>query len=148
MAAVLYGKITGVGGEETLRVIYSAHQRRTVIKPRLRKLGAPHTGKQKLFVLRELPEPSGSNLGPTSATSSSKEFYDADGPYGFLSNFYKSNILVDGINYPTSEHLYQSLKFNYLGASDQSKKYSKIIASQNTPGKAKILSNQKIRGGY
>lgn len=37
-------------------------------------------------------------------------FYLKDDEYGFLSNFYPSVILVNGVSYPTVEHLYQSMK--------------------------------------
>lgn len=34
-----------------------------------------------------------------------------DGPYRFLSNFYKSPVTLDGEAYPTVEHAYQAAKF-------------------------------------
>ncbi len=33
-----------------------------------------------------------------------------DNGYQFLSNFYKCNVVVDGINYRSTEHYYQSMK--------------------------------------
>jgi len=50
--------------------------------------------------------------------------------------------------YPTSEHLYQSLKYIYEGASDDSLKYATHIQNAKTPNISKILANQKIAGGY
>lgn len=37
-------------------------------------------------------------------------FYITTKPYGFMSNFYKVEQIVDGITYPTNEHYYQSMK--------------------------------------
>jgi ribA/ribD-fused uncharacterized protein len=37
-------------------------------------------------------------------------FYDANKQYGELSNFYNAKITYDGLVYPSSEHLFQSLK--------------------------------------
>ena len=39
------------------------------------------------------------------------KFYRASGKYGFLSNLYKHPIIMNGIEYKTSEHAYQSFKF-------------------------------------
>jgi N-glycosidase YbiA len=75
-------------------------------------------------------------------------FYDLKNSYGEFSNFYPSPITIDDIEYPTVEHFYQSKKFMGDGASKESLKYAKIIAKQSTPGKAKILANQKTGGGY
>ncbi len=37
-------------------------------------------------------------------------FYSKKKEYGWLSNFYKSKHIIDGIEYPTNEHYYQSQK--------------------------------------
>ena len=37
-------------------------------------------------------------------------FYEPEDPYGFLSNFYPSPILLKGKMWPTSEHYYQAQK--------------------------------------
>ena len=50
----------------------------------------------------------------------------------FLSNFYRSPIHHQGINYPTAEHLYQALKTT-------ERSMRKKISSLNTPGKAKRM---------
>lgn len=39
------------------------------------------------------------------------KFYKKDDPYGFMSNFYKAEVEVDGEVYKTSEHYYQCMKF-------------------------------------
>lgn len=38
-------------------------------------------------------------------------FYSTIGPYGCFSNFSKHPVTIDGLEYPTSEHFYQSQKF-------------------------------------
>lgn len=38
-------------------------------------------------------------------------FYSTHGPNGYMSNFSRHPIVVDGRTYPTSEHYYQSQKF-------------------------------------
>lgn len=80
--------------------------------------------------------------------SSKLEFFDEnEKPYGVLSNYYgiiqdkNFKLIVNGINYKSVEHLWQSLKFTDI-------EYSKLIAEQSTPNKAKILANQKLGGGY
>ena len=52
--------------------------------------------------------------------------------FRFLSNFHPSEIIVDGITYPTVEHAYQALKCDNK---DQRNK----IAKTNTPGQAKRM---------
>lgn len=52
------------------------------------------------------------------------------GEYAFLSNFYKCDILYNGILYPSAEHAFQAAKC----IDDNMKKY---IASQETPALAK-----------
>lgn len=39
------------------------------------------------------------------------EFYSTRGDYGFMSNFARYPVKVDGIVYKTSEHYFQSMKF-------------------------------------
>ena len=52
--------------------------------------------------------------------------------YAFLSNFYPSPILYEGIVYPTNEHFFQAMK-----TMDQEER--KKIAAADTPGQAKRL---------
>jgi len=54
------------------------------------------------------------------------------GEYAFLSNFYPSDILIDGLMYPTVEHAYQAQKTLDDGQRKQ-------IAMAPTPEKAKRL---------
>lgn len=37
-------------------------------------------------------------------------FYKRGDPYGFMSNFWRARQVVDGVEYPTNEHFYQSMK--------------------------------------
>jgi len=53
-----------------------------------------------------------------------------DNKYFFLSNFSKSNLIYDGISYPTVEHAFQAVKT--LDISER-----KRIAALPTPGEAK-----------
>lgn len=38
-------------------------------------------------------------------------FYNVGDPYGFLSNFYRAPIELDGHTWPTTEHYFQAMKF-------------------------------------
>ena len=137
ISAIIYGKLTGTTGQTALREVYQAHQRRGSMKSKYRKMGAPQTDSQKAFVLNELGSESNEN------TEETIYFYE-----GFMSNFYKSKITIDGIEYSTSEHYFQAQKFIYPGASQRSIEYGMLVASQSTPNKSKILANQKTGGGY
>ncbi len=77
-------------------------------------------------------------------------FYGEKGPFAGFSNFYPSPIVIDGYRWPTVEHYFQAQKFiSPQGTtSPRSIEYAALIASQNTPGKAKILAGQKTAGGY
>ena len=55
-----------------------------------------------------------------------------EGKYAFLSNFFPSPILYEGIVYPTNEHFFQAMKT--LNQEERKK-----IAAADTPGKAKRL---------
>lgn len=59
------------------------------------------------------------------------------GEYRYLSNFYPSPIVVDGVEYATVEHAYQSAK-----AMDVEDKVA--IATAPTPGKAKRMSRKVV----
>jgi hypothetical protein len=53
-AGVLYGKTTKLPADICLRDVALAHNRRTEMKAKFRKIGAPQTAAQKKFVLEEL----------------------------------------------------------------------------------------------
>jgi len=58
-------------------------------------------------------------------------FWTRHGEYGFLSNFFRSPITVNGLVYPTAEHYYQSCK-----SKDESEQ--EMIRNLNTPKEAKF----------
>jgi N-glycosidase YbiA len=71
-------------------------------------------------------------------------FYDQKEDYFQFSNFYplkQTPIVYNNKSYPTTEHAYQSAKFNDVV-------YSEIIRRANTPNIARILASQQIGGGY
>jgi ribA/ribD-fused uncharacterized protein len=74
-------------------------------------------------------------------------FYRHTDKWGELSNFYplRSDVLYDGREWPTSEHLYQALKYDWSTAAGR--EYSEIIRRASTPYKAKLLSHAKNLGG-
>lgn len=62
-----------------------------------------------------------------------------DGEFAFLSNFYESGCIFEGINYPTVEHAFQAAK-----TLDKTQRMS--IADAETPGKAKRMGrNVQLR---
>jgi ribA/ribD-fused uncharacterized protein len=58
------------------------------------------------------------------------------GQYDFLSNFHPSQILYEGILYPTVEHAFQAAK-------TQDKQVRQQIADKDTPGKAKRAGGKR-----
>lgn len=59
------------------------------------------------------------------------------GEYGFLSNFYfPAPVMLDGVEYPTTEHAYQACK-------TLDKNYRKKIKNTSGAGKAKKLGQKK-----
>jgi len=76
------------------------------------------------------------------------KFYDSKSPFFEFSNYYSSKIAIDGKEYPSSEHYYQSQKFALPGASLKSIEYANIIASAKTANISRELASQKIKGGY
>lgn len=62
-----------------------------------------------------------------------------DGKHDFLSNFYDSKIVYNGIEYPTAEHAYQAQKSG-------NNKIQRIFAYLKSPNDAKLLGRAiKIR---
>lgn len=76
------------------------------------------------------------------------EFYDPKKQYGIFSNYHATPVVINGIKYATTEHYFQAMKFMGPNATSRELEYSRLIASQNTPNKAKILAGQKVKGGY
>lgn len=67
---------------------------------------------------------------------------------GWLSNFYTAPLVYDGKFFPTSETLYQYLKFTYDGASPATLRYAEKVRTAKSPTQARLLAQQKIGGGY
>lgn len=64
-----------------------------------------------------------------------------DKPYGAFSNYYVRAIVVNNISYPSTEHYFQSRKF-------EDAEYSEAIRNAKTPNQARELAKLKIAGGY
>ena len=80
-------------------------------------------------------------------------FYDCKAEHGELSNFYKlrkkeADFVYEGKNYSTSEHYYQAKKFDYLDASEVSKRYAEVIRTAKTPNIAFCFANQVCNSPY
>ena len=105
---------------------------------------------------KKTPTKSKSQSSKTKSSSSSSYrtdpiyFYAKDDPYYEFSNYYvvKGGIDIEGIRYPSTEHYYQSKKFDYSGADDRSLAYAQLIREAKTPNIARELASQKIKGGY
>lgn len=81
------------------------------------------------------------------------QFYSEKDKYGEFSNFYAATLTLQlrpdlVVTAPTSEHLFQALKYLGPAATQREIEYAKIIVAQSTPYKSKILANRQIRGGY
>lgn len=134
ITSILVKLILNVDVEEALKLIYEAHQKRPDMKEKWRKLGSPQTQIQFAFV--------------RSYFSSKVDFYAKDCIYFEFSNFYPTKVIIDDNTYPSTEHYYQSQKFIYEGANEQTQKYAKIVSEQTTPGKALYLAKQIKRKQY
>jgi len=75
------------------------------------------------------------------------DFFRENEPHGALSNFWREPIVWRGRTYASAEHLYQSRKYNYDGASAASRAYAEVIRLASTPYKAKVLARDGTRGG-
>ena len=102
-------------------------------------------GEKKIKIEMEIVwDETGAQVSFTGNDLESISFYRENDKWGELSNFY---LLPSPINYrsfifPTSEHLYQSLKYLYKEAPIENLSYVKEIAFASTPFKAKILANR------
>lgn len=65
--------------------------------------------------------------------------------FGELSNFWRhaQPLVYQGETYATAEHLYQSRKYIYTGASAASLEFASVIRLASTPFKAKLLAQGK-----
>lgn len=64
------------------------------------------------------------------------------GKYSFLSNFYNSPIVINGLTYSTVEHYYQSQKF-------EQKELQETVRNSTTPSRAKRIGRKhKLRDDW
>ena len=64
------------------------------------------------------------------------QFYSTRGDYGFLSNFSRHPLIIDGKFYKTSEHYFQSIKF-------EGTEYEERIIISATPSKAAKIGRDR-----
>jgi ribA/ribD-fused uncharacterized protein len=81
-------------------------------------------------------------------------FYQLDGDYGYMSNFYGTQkdtkktqfkLEIDGKKWGSVEHYFQAQKFKGDSVSEE---YSEHIRSMSSPMKAKVLAVQKTTGRF
>lgn len=77
-------------------------------------------------------------------------FYDEKLPFPEFSNFHGQKdrhftLVIDGQQWPTVEHYYQSQKFT---GSDAAVAYGRLVGTASTPNKCFVLARQKKKGGY
>ena len=70
-------------------------------------------------------------------------FFEKNNEYYFLSNFYKSDVVIDNIKYNCVEQYFQSQKF-YKPDDIKSMEYYDLILNVDSPQKAKNMGSQKI----
>jgi len=71
-------------------------------------------------------------------------FYDAkERPYGFFSNYALSPLRIEGKDYASVEHYYQSQK--YAGVNEE---LVETIRTAKTPHQAKVIASMRQGGGY
>ena len=80
-------------------------------------------------------------------------YFFSKGKYTELSNYWvrkDGNYLftIDNKQFKSGEHAYQYYKFYYPGADDATLQYAEIVRNASTPNDAKLLANQKPRGGF
>lgn len=78
-------------------------------------------------------------------------FYREYNLNGELSNYYNklsAHLKYENASYASSEHLYQSLKFVYPGASPETLEYAEKVRLAKTPNQARVLAMLKTGGGY
>jgi predicted NAD-dependent protein-ADP-ribosyltransferase YbiA (DUF1768 family) len=131
-----------MNAKDALSTVYSAHQNRVTMSDRFRKMGAPQTWEQKLFVMCFSPE--GEKI---------VNFYAPKGKYGCLSNFVMGYPFeLKGQEWASVEHWYQSMKYvDPEDTPEQSKINAELvehIRDTNTGNKAFMLGRQTLTGGY
>jgi predicted NAD-dependent protein-ADP-ribosyltransferase YbiA (DUF1768 family) len=79
-------------------------------------------------------------------------FYNQKDPYYEFSNYYMRNkaflFVIDENEWLSTEHYYQAMKFVHDNSTREDLEYAELIRTTNTSNKARILGNQKGKGGY
>lgn len=87
------------------------------------------------------------SAAPTASTDAVR-FYEKQGDYYELSNYYLGTFDYRGRTYASSEHAYQAAKFRYEGASPECMAYADLVGEAKTPNMSRVLAQQKVGGGY
>ena len=167
IGSILVGKILNIKACEAIKHIEKCRESRqdntrnfiptpetnTQIKSIVNLLGLEHEQippdrRDKSWLKRVKKE----RLSKSSNNTDVTNFYDSkEIPLGCLSNYYTDShfkLYIDNINYPSTEHYYQSAKFIYPNCSNNNKQYAELIRTCSTCNKARILGLQKTGGGY
>lgn len=128
LAIVLLKEIKGYDVQQAIKIVKDKHQLRSSLSVKAKRLGIPQTKIQRQFL---------KDYYDTQVL-----FYNSTRLYHEFSNFYLSKITIDGIEYPTVEHYYQSMKYQ------NHPQYQELIRTQNTPGKAFYLGRRIKRYQY
>lgn len=123
-AGIVLGLVTGSPIDDILEAVKQAHRSRTVMKTKMRNIGAPQSIEQFNAIFFYLSAPR-------------EYFYE-----NYLSNFWKAPILLDGREWRTTEHYFQAKKFT---GTPRAEEYSELVASQSTPGMAAVLARQQVK---
>lgn len=89
-----------------------------------------------------------SSSGALYSEGKQTRFWRESAENGWLSNFYAVPLIYDGKFFPTSEALFQYLKFVHDDASPATLRYAEKIRTAKSPTQARVLAHQKIGGGY
>jgi N-glycosidase YbiA len=76
------------------------------------------------------------------------KFYEKKDPYYEFSNYSLYEVSINGKSYPSTEHYYQSKKFDYEGASQDNLVYAELIRCQKTPNMARLLGIQEVKQNF
>ena len=128
ITAILTKIILDITTEQALLKIHESYKNSIETKEKWTKINTQYSKLQIYFIKTYFSE--------------KIDFYDKNFIFFEFSNFYLLSIEIDGIEYKSSEHYYQSQKFVYKGATESSVLYSKIISNLSTPGKAYYLAKQ------
>ena len=134
IASSLYGDLHNLTGEEAMKHIkneWSNQRDMSLLKPNIKKLGAPQTANHKAIVTEYL----------LSKNSSSSIYYKLfyEGEY---SNFYPNTpFQAHNLTWTTAEAYFQAMKFNY--DQPRAQEYFKLFALADSPMKIKMLGTQK-----